>query len=171
MRVYVLERGYYSDTHVVGVTETEEEAKAFVEWDRKQRGADEDDYDDVRYEAFDTETIGKRMGEGLQGFHMYFTPSGECRTTGHHEYGVDYGPKTWSPEYWIQMDLWPQEDDCGHICVLCWARDLEHAVKVASDCVRAQRARPDWNDEVRAEIDRYYAKEKDKKIARKGWGV
>ena len=48
MKVYVIEKGCYSDRYVVGVVETKEEADRVVEILEKSR------FDDVGYTIFDT---------------------------------------------------------------------------------------------------------------------
>jgi len=58
MKVYVIEKGYYSDRHIIGIVETKDEAEQIVDaikgasWDR----------DSVRYKEFDTEQFkNKRL--------------------------------------------------------------------------------------------------------------
>ena len=57
MKVYVIEKGVYSDRHVIGVTETEDEAKAVV---RGLESSDRYDSGSVSYTEYDTKKLTDR---------------------------------------------------------------------------------------------------------------
>ena len=57
MKVYVIERGWYSDKYIAGVVETEEEAKQICD---VINSSDTEYYNDARYEEFDTEQFVTR---------------------------------------------------------------------------------------------------------------
>ena len=57
MKVYVIERGWYSDKYIAGVVETEAEAKQICD---VINSGDTEYHNDARYEEFDTEQFVTR---------------------------------------------------------------------------------------------------------------
>lgn len=123
MKVYVIEQGEYSDRHVVGVVENEEDAKRICEAiGRKWHGKT-----DTGYLEFDTEqfTVNKQLR-----FIVYCYDS--WREKNH-----------WVAEY-DTYDFYKQYPETtmdyeGHYIV--YAKDSDHAIKIAQDMDAEYRAK------------------------------
>ena len=118
MKVYVIEQGEYSDRHVVGVTESEEDAKRICE----AIGSKWHGEIDTNYHEFDTEqfTVNKLLRFEVS------------------EYGDG-----WKAEYDFD-DFYKHYTENtifyeGHYIV--YAKDQDHAIKIAQDMDAEYRAK------------------------------
>jgi hypothetical protein len=121
MKVYVVEKGVYSDRHIVGVTESQEEAKEIA---RVVAGARNPYYvrDDITITEYDT----KAFASGRFKFLVIFCDDEvtvECLSINQGIIEDDYTETSYIPE----LDEY-----------VVFARDKEQAVKIARD-MEAQR--------------------------------
>ena len=114
MKVYVIEKGWYSDRHIIGVVETEEEAKKICD-------VYSDDDDDATYEEYDT----KRFTDNRIRFVV---------TTDGKEWAVR------TDDY----DLWSSYKENGKVYdgeYVIYAYSKEQAVKIVQDMKAVEKAR------------------------------
>lgn len=110
MKIYVITRGNYSDYHIVTATVDPARAEAI-------RKLYDDRYAKARVEVFDSDSFIPLL-EGQQRFLIYFRANGDV--------------------YYTTSDMKGDEPDVkeyysGDLRVTCFARDLDHAVKIASE--------------------------------------
>ena len=112
MKVYVIEKGWYSDRHIIGVVETEEEAKRVVEAIKNG-----DDYYDnhTTYVEYDT--------------HQFKTLL---------QFKVEYLCGDWYVEFYDLEDLYDKSTEIYEDNWIILAKDSKQAVKIAQD-MRAER--------------------------------
>lgn len=114
MKVYVVEKGQYSERHVVAVVETKEAAEKIC-------GAISGyyDYDRARYEEFDTE----QFSTGLVRFYGYFE-DGHDLEYDEYNYWIDFKESTLN-------DMSP--------CII-YAESISQARKILQDMVAQEEA-------------------------------
>lgn len=105
MKVYVIEKGCYSDRHVVTVVETQEEAEKLCE----NLGGD---YADVSWEEYDTKEFQTKQiayavqhyydGEWIAEYDEYYTHESENKNN-HKEYSCRYVIFANSPQQAIKI--------------------------------------------------------------------
>ena len=112
MKVYVIEKGWYSDRHIIGVVETEEEAKRVVEAIKNG-----DDYYDnhTTYVEYDT--------------HQFKTLL---------QFKVEYLCGDWYVEFYDLENLYDKSTEIYEDNWIILAKDSKQAVKIAQD-MRAER--------------------------------
>ena len=118
MKVYAIEKGWYSDRHIIGIVETEDEAKSIV--DAIKGGSY--DSDSARYEEYDTKKFQKNR--------MRFTEDHEYNDSWHAEYD-EYG---WNNEFKDNTEVYE-----GHYVI--YADTSEQAKKIAQDMYWEEKAR------------------------------
>ena len=110
MKIYVVTRGNYSDYHIITATVDPTRAEAI-------RKLYDGSYEEARVEVFDSDLILPLL-EGQWRFLIFFRANGDV----YHSYSdmeVD------EPNV--------REFHNGELRVTCFARDLEHAIKIASE--------------------------------------
>ena len=108
MKVYVIEKGYYSDRHIIGVVESEEKAKEVIKAVR-----DNHDADSVKYTEYDTDQFNDKR----------------FRYIVYNEYNVE-----WLAEY--DAYVYDDVDETQKIydgCYVVYADSAEQAIKIAQD--------------------------------------
>lgn len=147
MKVYVVQRGEYSDRHIVGVALTEEKANELV-----RLFQDPGDYGKtlVDTEVFDTEDNDYKLSLDAQGLKPYGVSEYHHQISSCYALSNDWRWYT----FWNSVDIGevfePYENECR---VVVYARDKDHAIKIASDKFAEHR----YNKEVEGlgnEIDR-----------------
>ncbi len=118
MKVYVIEKGWYSDRHIVGVVETEEEAKKICEMLKR---TDEYDCDSVSYGEYDT--------------HQFKTS--RMRFMVEHYFG------DWRVQYdaYNLWDTYKDNTEDYEYHYIIYANSPEQAVKIAQDMEAEKKAR------------------------------
>lgn len=118
MKVYVIEKGYYSDRHIIGIVESKEEAKSIV--DAIKCGSY--DADSISYEEYDT----------LQFSDKRF------------RYAVTrYSDSDWEAEF-DEYDLWSNYKESIHDYsdhYIIYANSPNQAIKIAQDMRAEELAR------------------------------
>lgn len=113
MKVYVIQKGYYSDRHIIGIVETKEEADNLV---KILKDTNSYSADSVSYEEFDT----KQFCSKLLRFEV------EDRS---------WYPSDWSAEY-DEYDLYKEYDHntCDYENhYIIYASTPQQAIKIAQD--------------------------------------
>lgn len=114
MKVYVIEKGCYSDRHIIGVVETEEEAKKICK-------VYSDDYDDATYEEYDTKQF----------------------TDNRIRFVVVTDDKTWAVRT-DDYDMWSLYKENSKVYdseYVIYAYSKEQAVKIVQDMKAVEKAR------------------------------
>lgn len=110
MKIYVVTRGNYSDYHIITATVDPTRAEAI-------RKLYDGSYEEARVEVFDSDLILPLL-EGQRRFLISFWANGDV----YHSYSD------------MEVD---EPNVCefhnGELYVTCFARDLEHAIKIASE--------------------------------------
>ena len=131
MKVYVVQRGEYSDRHIVGVALTEEKANELV---RLFQDPEENSYyygkTLVDTEVFDTEDNDYKLSLDAQGLKPYGVEMYKGKISSCHALSNDWHWYT----FWNYVDVGevfePYENEYR---VVVYARDKDHALKIASD--------------------------------------
>lgn len=118
MKVYAIEKGWYSDKHIIGIVETEDEAKSIV--DAIKGGSY--DSDSVRYSEYDTKQFQKNR--------MRFTVDHEYDNSWH----AEYDEYDWNNEYKDNTKAYE-----GHYVI--YADTPGQAIKIAQDMYWEEKAR------------------------------
>lgn len=117
MKVYVIEKGIYSDRHIIGIVETEAEAKNVI----KAIKCGSYDDDSISYDEYDThQFIDKRFRYNV----------------------TDYNGE-WEAEY-DEYDLWNnyKENTCEYSgSYIIYANSPSQAIKIAQDMRAEELAR------------------------------
>ena len=133
-KVYLVTKGQYSDYQVVGVFSSEEDAEKFC---ALYNGALDSPY---TVEEYDLDPGLPKVREGL-GFWIV---------------DMERNGRVYQAEPFITSEPQPSDRMIGTVMdpileVKCWARDREHAVKIAND-IRTQRiASNRWSEHAPAE--------------------
>lgn len=110
MKIYVVTRGNYSGYHIITATVDPTRAEAI-------RKLYDGSYEEARVEVFDSDSFIPLL-EGQQRFLVSFRANGDVRRANSD----------------IEVD---EQNVCesynGEMYVTCFARDLEHAIKIASE--------------------------------------
>lgn len=118
MKVYVIEKGYYSDRHIIGIVESKEEAKSIV--------------DAIKFNQYDADSISYEEYDTLQFSDKRF------------RYAVTrYSDSDWEAEF-DEYDLWSNykesiRDYPDHYII--YANSGEQAIKIAQDMRAEELAR------------------------------
>ena len=110
MKIYVVTRGNYSDYHIITATVDPTRAEAI-------RKLYDGSYEEARVEVFDSDSILPLL-EGQQRFRIFFHTNGDV-------YHAIRDMESDAPSVY--------ELGGGELRVTCFARDLEHAIKIASE--------------------------------------
>jgi hypothetical protein len=138
--IYVIEQGCYSDKKIVGVFSTKEKAEAYASVFQRGRSSDVD----VTAYELDVQTTPP----GLFPFEVRLVEKGGEQFP--FEFGADATPMDRPPNtdrIWPtkpvhryeyrpeakQHVYFPTEIDLKDLSTECWARDAEHAIKIASE--------------------------------------
>ena len=111
MKVYVIEKGWYSDRHIVGVVENESEAKELCKIFNNETRHDSDS---VTYSEYDTKQFRNKR--------LRFIVN-------------DYGIADWQCEY-DDYDLYfvyPENSIVYDGCYVVYAESPQQAIKIAQD--------------------------------------
>lgn len=117
MKVYVIEKGIYSDRHIIGIVETEAEAKNVI----KAIKCGSYDDDSISYEEYDTHQFADKR----------------------FRYNVTDYAGDWEAEY-DEYDLWDKykENTCESFgSYIIYANSPDQAIKIAQDMRAEELAR------------------------------
>jgi len=129
VKVYIVEFGEYSDRNVSGVYSTEERAQIAA-----ASGGDITEYEvDIAFDLYD---------KGLRPFLVIVAYSGDVLKVNSDEYSTN------TTAYWriatTDFALWPNKPTWNCIDVYTWARDEQHAIKIASE-LHAEAVAMGWD--------------------------
>lgn len=125
MKVYVVQKGFYSDRHVVAVTLDSDKADQFAEL--YARG-----HDDTEIEVYDTDDYDTQLALSQQNLKPYYI-----------WYYKDMSTKISAVDWeMVDLDNLPILENHGHCYIAkMLARDEEHAKKIANDIVAEYKYR------------------------------
>lgn len=127
MKVWMVSAGRYSDYGIVGIFSTKEKADAFVQRHQDITGSDRtygpdlNGVEEVEVDAYDNGMVAWTVLMQRDGAVLRCTA--EC-------WDVNTTP---TPSAWVYIEYSKRDDWHAAIKVDCWARDREHAIKIANE--------------------------------------
>ena len=131
MKVWVVGNGYYSDYENLAVFSSEGEAENFCEM--LNAGS---------FDSFELDSFANKFPKGKKLYHVTIDKSGDNASAYIIEPTLDERPLGLRPFYLATCEFFPENDNMRRI--ECWAKDENHAIKIANDARVQAIASGEW---------------------------
>jgi hypothetical protein len=132
VKVWAIEEGEYSDYHVVGVFSTRENAELILS---KYNASP---YHHAEISEWDLDPAIEQLNAGLSRFYVQILRDGTVR-----EVREDFGIEEWET---INLDDSRAQDGCKGYRIYVFAKDEQHAIKIANEKRLQYIANGHWNE-------------------------
>ncbi len=119
-RIYVVMQGEYSDRHIVGIYDNREMAEEYV----RLNSDSEADYYTPYVKEYPLNPYGAQLRDGLATFAVEMEADGTVLEVVEHRVRDDSQSRP-------SIYAWPAHP--GTLSIKVWARDVEHAIKIANE--------------------------------------
>lgn len=130
-KVYAISAGEYSDWRVLGIFTTREKAEAFLKHYNEGPITDRDRYSCLNPDIieFKLDALTSKQEQGLFNYQVEMSEDGivtDISIEAFYERDIDELTET-------RIELWKTPTDPVRLTCHCWAKDYDHATKIASD--------------------------------------